>query len=185
MAKSLQCDCFGRRCLCPISKGNHRRMLIEGSQLESPDTIKILAKCKWTLVYCKLIGWCQVVPGKFCEESFFVKMPKRSVCPVACALDLIGDKWTLLIVRDMACGKILFKEFATSPERIASNILADRLKRLVRAGIAEMFTPAHSTARNGYQLSAKGKALLPALAALRDWGLAHIKGTEARMKPLT
>jgi len=49
----------------------------------------------------------------------YVKMAKRSVCPVACALDLIGDRWTLLVVRDMACGKVLFNEFSASPERIA------------------------------------------------------------------
>jgi len=113
-----------------------------------------------------------------------MRMAKRSVCPVACALDLVGDKWTLLIVRDMACGKTLFKEFSASPERIASNILSDRLERLVRTGVAEAFSPLPTTARSGYRLTPKGRSLLPVLGALRDWGLAHIKGTEARMKPL-
>jgi DNA-binding HxlR family transcriptional regulator len=113
-----------------------------------------------------------------------VKMAKRSVCPVACALDLIGDKWTLLLVRDMACGKALFKEFSASPERIASNILADRLDRLVRSGLAESFSPRLATGRHGYRLTVKGKSLLPVLGSLRDWGLAHITGTEARMKPV-
>ena len=113
-----------------------------------------------------------------------MKLAKRSVCPVACALDLIGDKWTLLVVRDMACGKVLFKEFSASPERIASNILADRLDRLVRSGLAEPFTPSPSVGRQGYRLTPKGRSLLPVLGSLRDWGLAHIKGTEARMKPV-
>ena len=113
-----------------------------------------------------------------------MKLAKRSVCPVACALDLIGDKWTLLVVRDMACGKVLFKEFSASPERIASNILADRLGRLVRSGLAESFTPSPTAGRQGYRLTPKGKSLLPVVGALRDWGLAHIKGTEARMKPV-
>ena len=113
-----------------------------------------------------------------------MKMAKRSVCPVACTLDLIGDKWTLLLVRDMACGKALFKEFSASPERIASNILADRLDRLVRSGLAESFSPSVATGRHGYRLTAKGKSLLPALGALRDWGLMHIKGTRAQMKPV-
>jgi DNA-binding HxlR family transcriptional regulator len=113
-----------------------------------------------------------------------VKLAKRSVCPVACALDLIGDKWTLLVVRDMACGKVLFKEFSASPERIASNILADRLDRLVRSGLAEPFTPSPTVGRQGYRLTPKGRSLLPVLGSLRDWGLAHIKGTEARMKPV-
>jgi DNA-binding HxlR family transcriptional regulator len=110
---------------------------------------------------------------------------KRSICPVACVLDLVGDKWTLLVVRDMACGKAFFKEFAASPERIATNILADRLDRLVRAGVAEPFRPAPVSERHGYRLTAKGQSLIPVLAALRDWGLAHIKGTEARMKPVS
>ena len=113
-----------------------------------------------------------------------MKMAKRSVCPVACALDLIGDKWTLLLVRDMACGKALFKEFSASPERIASNILADRLDRLVRSGLAESFIPSPAAGRHGYRLTAKGKSLLPVIGSLRDWGLAHIKGTKARMKPV-
>jgi DNA-binding HxlR family transcriptional regulator len=111
-----------------------------------------------------------------------MRMAKRSVCPVACALDLLGDKWTLLVVRDMACGKTLFKEFSTSPERIASNILSDRLDRLVRSGLAESFTPTAAAVRSGYRLTTKGKSLLPVLGAIRDWGLMHIKGTEARMK---
>lgn len=113
-----------------------------------------------------------------------MKLAKRSVCPVACALDLLGDKWTLLVVRDMACGKTLFKEFSASPERIASNILSDRLDRLVRSGLAESFSPMPATGRSGYRLTPKGKSLLPVLGALRNWGLAHIKGTEARMKPV-
>ena len=121
---------------------------------------------------------------RFHERGRFVKMAKRSVCPVACTLDLIGDKWTLLLVRDMACGKALFKEFSASPERIASNILADRLDRLVGSGLAELFSPSPATGRHGYRLTAKGKSLLPALGALRDWGLMHIKGTKAQMKPV-
>ena len=77
-----------------------------------------------------------------------------------------------------------FKEFSASPERIASNILADRLGRLVRSGLAESFTPSPTAGRQGYRLTHKGKSLLPVLGSLRDWGLAHIKGTEARMKPV-
>jgi DNA-binding HxlR family transcriptional regulator len=121
---------------------------------------------------------------RFHERGGFVKMAKRSVCPVACALDLIGDKWTLLLVRDLACGKALFKEFSASPERIATNILSNRLDRLVRSGLAESFSPSSATGRHGYRLTAKGKTLLPVLGALRDWGLTHIKGTQARMKPV-
>ena len=61
---------------------------------------------------------------------------KRSVCPVACVLDVIGDKWTLLVIRDLACGKRHFNDFCRSPERIATNILADRLERWSRTGLS-------------------------------------------------
>lgn len=106
---------------------------------------------------------------------------KRSPCPVACTLDLIGDKWTLLVVRDMACGKSLFKEFSSSPEGIATNILTDRLNRLVEGGLAERFA-AEQSGRDAYRLTKKGQSLMPVLNAVAEWGLAHIKGTEARMK---
>jgi DNA-binding HxlR family transcriptional regulator len=106
---------------------------------------------------------------------------KRSPCPVACTLDLIGDKWTLLVVRDMACGKSLFKEFVASPEKIATNILTDRLNRLVEGGLAEKYS-AEQSGREAYRLTKKGKSLLPVLSAVVEWGLANIKGTEARMK---
>ena len=59
---------------------------------------------------------------------------RRSQCPVACSLDLIGDRWTLLVVRDLFPGKSRFGDFASSPEGIPSNILAERLKRLEAAG---------------------------------------------------
>jgi DNA-binding HxlR family transcriptional regulator len=106
---------------------------------------------------------------------------KRSPCPVACTLDLIGDKWTLLVVRDMACGKSLFKEFSASPERIATNILTDRLNRLIESGLAERFA-VEQAGREAYRLTKKGQSLLPILNAVAAWGLANIKGTAARMK---
>ena len=108
---------------------------------------------------------------------------RRSICPVACALDIFGDRWTLLLIRDMACGKALFKEFSASPERIATNVLADRLERLVTSGLAERFVPTNGGGRSGYRLTAKGTSLLPVLSTIADWGLRHIRGTEARLRP--
>ena len=64
-------------------------------------------------------------------------MKKRSTCPVACALDLAGDKWTLLVVRDLLRGRKTYGELADSPERIPTNILADRLKRMEEGGLIE------------------------------------------------
>ena len=60
----------------------------------------------------------------------------------------------------------------------------DRLERLVRTGVAEAFSHVAMSGRSGYRLTPKGKSLLPILGVLREWGLAHIKGTEARMKPV-
>ncbi len=104
---------------------------------------------------------------------------KRSPCPVACALDLIGDKWTLLIVRDLAFGKSQFNEFLRSPERISTNILTDRLGRLVEHGLAERHTPTDHRTREVYRLTPKGLTLVPVLEMIAQWGLAHIEGTAA------
>lgn len=108
---------------------------------------------------------------------------KRSPCPVACTLDIIGDKWTLLIVRDMLLGRCYYKDFCQSPEKIATNILADRLGKLVEHGIAEKWIPDAVSGREAYRLTAKGKSLKAVLESVAQWGLGNIKGTEARMKP--
>jgi len=109
---------------------------------------------------------------------------RRSVCPVSCTLDVIGDKWTLLVVRDMLCGKSSFKDFLQSPERIATNILADRLEKLVSAGLAERFVPEGASQRASYRLTDPGRSLAPVLESCKKWGLRWIEGTEARMVPL-
>ena len=112
-----------------------------------------------------------------------MKPGKRSVCPVACVLDLLGDKWTLLLIRDMACGKSLFKEFLASPEKIATNILSDRLLRLVQHGLVEKRALAQHSGRDAYVLTEKGRSLISLLNAVTEWGLAHIPGTEAKLRP--
>jgi len=118
-------------------------------------------------------------------EEKQVKKPKhkRSPCPVACTLDLIGDKWTLLIIRDMLFGKCYYKDFCKSPEKIATNILADRLGKLVQYGIAEKWIPDEEIGREAYRLTAKGQSLRSVLESVAEWGLHNIQGTEARMKP--
>jgi DNA-binding HxlR family transcriptional regulator len=109
---------------------------------------------------------------------------KRSVCPVACTLDLIGDRWTLLVVRDLFAGKVHFKDFAQSPEGIATNILANRLAKLVDAGIAEKYRSTEKPGRDGYRLTAKGRSLRPVLAAIAAWGEENIEGTERKVQPI-
>ena len=107
----------------------------------------------------------------------------RSVCPVACTLDLIGDKWTLLIVRDLFCGKSRFKEFTASPEGIATNILTNRLDRLLEHGLIEQIPSTDHSGRYAYQLTDRGRTLGPVLKTISEWGLEQLEGTEARMQP--
>ena len=109
------------------------------------------------------------------------EVARRSVCPVACSLDLLGDRWTLLVVRDLWLGRTRFKDFTASPERIPTNILSERLERLVAHGVAEKVPAADGSKRLGYRLTDKGKALGPILAAIRDWGLTWQPGTQALM----
>lgn len=102
---------------------------------------------------------------------------RRSPCPVACSLDIFGDRWTLLVIRDLMLGRSRFKDFAASPEKIPTNILSDRLARLLASGVIQQIPAADGTKRAAYQLTKKGQALRPLLRALRDWGLKWEKGT--------
>ena len=103
---------------------------------------------------------------------------ERSVCPITNTLDLIGDKWTLLVVRDMLfLKKKSFNEFLDSPEGIATNILTERLKRLEEHGIIEK-RPYHKTpVRYEYKLTPRGEELRGLLLEMVRWGNAHIDGT--------
>ena len=107
---------------------------------------------------------------------------RRSVCPVACSLDLFGDKWTLLIVRDLLSGKSHFKEFFASPEKIATNILAERLARLASNGLIERYPSSDIAGREAYRLTEKGRSLRGVMVQLKSWGLDHIDGTDARLQ---
>jgi DNA-binding HxlR family transcriptional regulator len=86
------------------------------------------------------------------------KIP-RSLCPVAGALDIVGDKWSLLVVRDILHGKRTYGELCASPEGIPTNILAERLKRLEEAGIITRAAYHQHPVRYAYQLTAKGREL--------------------------
>jgi len=108
---------------------------------------------------------------------------RRSPCPVACCLDVVGDKWTMLVIRDLVLGRNRFRDFASSPEGIPTNILSDRLERLLQNDIIEQIPAADGTKRLAYLLTEKGKALLPILKAMRDWGLTWEKDTNALLTP--
>jgi DNA-binding HxlR family transcriptional regulator len=102
---------------------------------------------------------------------------RRSACPIANTLDLVGDKWSLLVIRDMLHGKRTYGELADSPEKIPTNILADRLKRLEDAGIIVSSVYQERPTRYAYALSKKGLALGDVLLAFVKWGKKHIPGT--------
>ena len=94
-------------------------------------------------------------------------------CPVARTLSIVGDRWTLLIIRDCFMGMSKFDEFANSTG-MTRHILAARLKKLVEAGILERRAYSDRPKRYDYVLTDKGKELGPALTALKDWGRRHI-----------
>lgn len=102
------------------------------------------------------------------------KSKRRSGCPVSIALEMLGDRWSLLIVRDlMVRGFRTFKEFLRSGEGIATNILADRLKKLEAAGIVAAEVEKGDGRRSNYRLTEKGIDLAPVLLELLIWGARH------------
>jgi DNA-binding HxlR family transcriptional regulator len=99
---------------------------------------------------------------------------RRSGCPVSISLDTFGDRWSLLIIRDMMIrGFRTFKEFEASGEGIASNVLADRLRRLAHAGLVAAEGAAADGRRVNYRLTKKGIDLAPVLLELLIWGARH------------
>jgi len=100
----------------------------------------------------------------------------RSGCPINLTLEILGDKWSLLIIRDIIFGdRRHFRELLTrSEEGIASNILADRLKRLVEEGVLTRANDPSHKQKTVYSLTEKGIELLPVLAQMAVWGRKHL-----------
>jgi DNA-binding HxlR family transcriptional regulator len=104
----------------------------------------------------------------------------RSGCPINLTLEVVGDRWSLLVIRDMMFGnRRHFRDLLTkSDEGIASNILADRLKTLNEAGIiSKSDDPTHKQ-KGIYSLTEQGIQLLPVLAQMSGWGFRHLPVTE-------
>ena len=114
---------------------------------------------------------------KSSQKTCPVPAGKRSLCPVAGALDIVGDKWTLLVVRDLLLGKTTYSELQKSPEKIPTNILAERLKRLEQAGVVSRQLYQQRPPRYAYHLTDKGRDLGRILVAMVEWGNRHIPGT--------
>jgi DNA-binding HxlR family transcriptional regulator len=100
----------------------------------------------------------------------------RSECALSTALDVIGDKWSLLLVRDMCMNKAKYGDFLASPEGIPTNILANRLRRLEEIGIIEKKPYQIKPLRYEYVLTVKGANLLPVIQQLALWAQHHIPG---------
>jgi DNA-binding HxlR family transcriptional regulator len=114
---------------------------------------KQLSKCKW-----------------FFKIIFMNAVKKRSECPLSCSLDVFGDKWTLLIIRDlMFNNKNTYGDFLKSAEGIATNILASRLQTLEENNIIEKLPHPESKAKVMYRLTQKGIDLLPILIEIYLW----------------
>ena len=102
----------------------------------------------------------------------------RSHCPIAGSLDLLGDRWSLLVIRDLFRGLERYGEFTGSPEGIPTNVLAERLVRLEGNGIIASEPYQKNPTRYAYALTPKGRSLKPVLAALGQWGARHVPGTK-------
>ena len=99
---------------------------------------------------------------------------EKSNCPISYSLDLFGDRWTLVVLRDLILwGKSRFAELQASDEQIASNILSDRLKRLEDDGFIAMGTDPEDARKKIYTPTEKGLSLTPVLLEIAAWGASH------------
>ncbi len=103
---------------------------------------------------------------------------QRSTCPISTGLEIIGDRWTLLVIRDlMFAGKRHFREFLQSEEGISSNVLTDRLNTLLEKGlVTRRDDPSHAQ-KAIYSLTRKGLDLLPVIVAMSGWTQKYHPGT--------
>jgi DNA-binding HxlR family transcriptional regulator len=109
--------------------------------------------------------------------------PWRSQCPVARTLDLIGDRWSLLIVRDMLLGRSKFQQFLASPENIPTNVLSSRLKLLESSGLIKASLYQRHPPRFAYTLTDKGKKLASVVRAIADWGESSLPKSRGQRRP--
>ncbi len=111
------------------------------------------------------------------------KLEKRSDCPLSCWLDLFGDKWSLLILRDvLKFEKKNFTQFASSPEGIATNILADRLKLLVKHGILTKEQDPNNKVVYDYTITQKGLDLVPIIREILKWSGKYLDAPKGKIR---
>jgi len=112
---------------------------------------------------------------------------RRSRCPLNASIEMLGDRWSLLIIRDMMLrGSRTYKEFLACDEGIATNVLADRLRRLIDYGILTTHPDPSDGRKQIYRLTAKGMDLAPVLTEMVLWASAHEDtGNEALVRLMT
>jgi DNA-binding HxlR family transcriptional regulator len=115
------------------------------------------------LVFCKLLGYADDMPKRYDQD-----------CPVAKTLELVGERWTLLIVRDLLVEARRFQDLEESLEGIAPNILSERLRLLEEHGIVRRKLYSKHPPRAAYALSRRGEELGQVVAALAIWGSRHV-----------
>ena len=98
----------------------------------------------------------------------------RSGCPISSSLDIIGDKWSLLIIRDLFLQRTTFSEFMNSPEKISSNILTNRLKKLLSFNLIEFYRDSKDKKVKKYFLTSAGIDLYPLIYDLSIWSKKHL-----------
>ncbi len=99
----------------------------------------------------------------------------RSTCPISNLIDLVGDKWSILIIRDLFIGRNTFSEILKSPEKISTNILVDRLKKLVNIGLIDFSRDPNDKKIKTYRLTSKGIDLYPVLVEMALWSRKNLK----------
>jgi len=108
--------------------------------------------------------------------------PYAQDCPIARTLDVIGDRWTMIIIRDLFLGRSRFNEFRQSTPRISPKLLSERLKRLEDEGIVERVLLDGHPPRAEYRLSPKGRSIFPVLFAIGSWGFEYLFADEPELR---
>jgi DNA-binding HxlR family transcriptional regulator len=107
----------------------------------------------------------------------------KSLCPINLALEVFGDKWSLIIIRDMMFGnKRYFKDLLLSEEKIATNILSDRLNKFEEEGIVTKLVDPDHKLKYIYSLTQKGIDLLPVMTEIGNWGIKHLPFDEVKFQ---
>ena len=115
-------------------------------------------------------------------DNLYENIDWRSICPISSALDVLGDKWSLLIIRDLIIhGPQTYSQLLESPERISTNILASRLELLTCLKLVERVNPEASSRNNAYRLTDAGAALRPVLEALGHRSVTYLSDFHASM----